>query len=150
MSRFSKGELAKGAACERVKQGGGVISHSCGPPSLVSPVQSTGDEVGTGTEGIIAAASGIHCGGTWPSQLHASSTSALSTRTQSASSSSEGVDALMLWAPRVSRRASSEAVFSVASFFVVECVAGVGGVFSLLPHISEVRLASIFSWTDCA
>lgn len=37
MRRFSKGEEARGAGCERVKHGGGVMSQPCVPPSFHSP-----------------------------------------------------------------------------------------------------------------
>ena len=48
ISKFSKDEEARGAGCERVKHGGGVMSQqSCVPPSLHSPPRETG---GTGAE----------------------------------------------------------------------------------------------------
>ena len=47
ISKFSKDEEARGAGCERVKHGGGVMSQPCVPPSLHSPPTVTG---GTGGE----------------------------------------------------------------------------------------------------
>lgn len=47
MSKFSSGEEARGAVCDRVKHGGGVMSHSCVAVSPTSPAKGSGDEAST-------------------------------------------------------------------------------------------------------
>lgn len=49
ISKFSKDEEARGAGCERVKHGGGVMSQPCVPPSFHSAPRVTG---GTGVETV--------------------------------------------------------------------------------------------------